>query len=358
MNLFSTDQWPILVTFFMAASVCAVFIRITRVMGKQFGLVDKPSARKKHRGHIPLVGGASIFLTYVVMHLGFGFSLSVIAASGLLLMVGMTDDYVDLSPVSRLFFQASAAAILVIGGGYQILSIGNLFGGDAVMFGGILAVMFSIVCVIGVVNAINMIDGADGLAGGIVSISLVGLLITASSFGNNAYLNTGIVTVLGATAAFLLFNTGLMGTRKKIFLGDSGSMFLGIVMASYYISMSQGESPYMTPVVAGWIFGLPLMDSISVMVGRVLRGASPLKAGRDHLHHRLMDNGMSNNCCVVTMLIFHASLVAIGLTGNHFDFPMSIMFWGFVALTVAHHFVTPRLIAQFSESDNRRRRYG
>jgi len=328
-------------------------------MGKQFGLVDKPSNRKLHRGHIPLVGGASIFLTYVAMHLlGGDYSSTVIAASGLLLLVGITDDYVDLSPLSRLVFQTTAAAILVIGGGYQILSIGNLVGEQTIMLGGIAAILFSIICVIGVVNAINMIDGADGLAGGIVTISIAALIFIASSHGNDQQLIAGLLTVMGATIAFLLFNTGCLGKRQKVFLGDSGSMFLGIVLASLYISMSQGESPYMTPVVAGWIFGLPLMDSISVMVGRAIRGNSPLRAGRDHLHHRLIDNGISSASCVLVMLLVHGALVLIGLLGNHLAFPMPIMFWGFVALTVAHYFLTPRLIDLHGERvDRRRTRY-
>lgn len=358
MSFFGVDQWPFIATFLVSGLVCAIFLSITRSMGKQFGLVDKPTDRKQHQGHIPLVGGASIFLTYVAIQLSSEISAAVIGASGLLLLVGMTDDYLDLSPVSRLFFQASAAAILVIGGGYQILSIGNLFGGQAVLFSGVFAVVFSIVCVIGVVNAINMIDGADGLAGGIVSISIAALAFIAVTYGHDDYLTSGLLTVLGATLAFLAFNTGLMGARYKVFLGDSGSMFLGIVLAAHYIGMSQGESAYMTPVVAGWLFGLPLMDSISVMVGRVLRGQSPLRAGRDHLHHRLLGNGMSHAGCVLIMLLLHGSLVIIGLLGNHFEFPMPVMFWGFVALTVAHHFISPRLIAQLEVRDNARsRRY-
>jgi len=355
MNLLGVDQWPLMLIFFVALMLCAAFLSVTRRLGKQFGLVDKPSYRKQHRGHIPLVGGASIFLTYVTMHLAAEYSIAVIAASGLLLLVGMADDYVDLSPLSRLIFQATAAGILVISGGYQVISIGNLIGDQAVVLGGITAVVFSIVCVVGVVNAINMIDGADGLAGGIVTISICALVFIAISNGSDHNLIAGLLTVLGATFAFLLFNTGFLGAQQKVFLGDSGSMFLGIVLATHYIGMSQGQSPYMTPVVAGWIFGLPLMDSISVMVGRSLRGESPLKAGRDHLHHRLMDSGISNAGCVLIMLLFHAALVLIGLLGNQFAFPMYVMFWGFVAMTIAHFFMTPRVIDQLSLRVNRPR---
>ncbi|CAG0908399.1 unnamed protein product, partial [Cyprideis torosa] len=136
---------------------------------------------------------------------------------------------------------------------------------DPLLLTGAAATVFSIVCIIGVINAINMIDGADGLAGGIVSISLAALLVIVISADTTPDLAPGLVILLGATAAFLLFNTGMLGANKKIFLGDSGSMFLGIMLASYYIRMSQGDNPYFPPVIAGWIFGLPLMDSVAVM---------------------------------------------------------------------------------------------
>ena len=343
--------------FLGALLLCAGLLRVSRAAGKRLGLVDKPSQRKKHRGDVPLVGGACIFLTYSVFNISSPAAQAVILASGLLLLVGIADDYRDLSPRVRLIFQALAATILVVAGGYQIHSVGSIFGGQVLVLSGITAVIFSIVCVIGVVNAINMIDGADGLAGGIVTISISALILTSISYGNDPELLAGLLTVLGATLAFLLFNTGFLGRRKKVFLGDSGSMFLGVVLAAHYIGMSQDGTAYMTPVVAGWIFGLPLMDSISVMVGRARRGQSPLKAGRDHLHHRLIDNGMSNSGCLIVMLTFHASLVAIGLVGNHFEFPMPVMFWGFVALVIAHHFVSPRLIDQYNARYNRRSRY-
>lgn len=348
MNTLGVDQWIPMATLVGSLLLCAGFLRVNRVIGKYFGLVDKPSARKHHRGHIPLVGGASIFLTYMTMQFASDYSMAVIAAGGLLLLVGMADDYLDLSPTSRLLFQATAAGILVVGGGYQISSIGNLLSNQAIVLGGFAAIAFSIICVVGVVNAINMIDGADGLAGGVVIVSVSALIFTTANHGVDYHFRGGLLTILGATLAFMAFNTGAVGIRQKVFLGDSGSMFLGIVLASYLIGMSQGETPYMTPVVAGWIFGLPLMDSISVMVGRALRGKSPLKAGRDHLHHQLMGNGMSNSGCVLIMLIFHAALVLIGLIGNHFSYPMPVMFWGFVTLTIAHHFVTPKLIEQCS----------
>lgn len=326
--------------------LCLVILRVAVVVGKRLALVDRPDQRKTHKGDIPLVGGASIFLTFLAMQFTSPAALSVILAGGLLLLVGIADDYLDLSPRSRLVFQTLAAAILVWVGGYQITSLGGLVSEESILLSGVGAALFSIVCVIGVINATNMIDGADGLAGGIVSLSVAALLTVALLKGADPVLVDKLLVVLGATLAFLLFNSGVFGHGQKVFLGDSGSMFLGVLLASYYICMSQGDDAYISPVVAGWIFGLPLMDSISVMVGRVLNGKSPLRAGRDHLHHRLMESGLSPRPCVAFMLILHAALVCIGLVGNHFAFSNQVMFWGFVSLVVAYHFISPLLIAQ------------
>ena len=191
-----------------------------------------------------------------------------------------------------------------------------------------------------------MIDGADGLAGGIVAISLGALIVVAMNQGAGPGVTNGLVVILGATLAFLLFNSGVLGHGQKVFLGDSGSMLLGIILASYYIGMSQGEDAYMSPVVAGWFFGLPLMDSIAVMVRRIVSGVSPLSAGRDHLHHRLMSSGLSGGRCVAVMLTLHAALVSIGIVGNYYEFSSPVMFWSFVVMVVGYFFLSPALISQ------------
>ena len=322
--------------------MCWILLKIAVVTGKHIGLVDRPTERKNHRGEIPLVGGIGIFLTFLVLQAVSPASIALIIAGSLLLSIGIADDYLDLNPKSRLLFQGIAAGVLVIGGGYQIVSLGSIFSAEVLILTGIVSVVFSVVCIIGVINAINMIDGADCLAGSIVSVSILALMIIAGFQAEiNIPLISGLALLLGATLVFLVFNSGAMGITQKVFLGDSGSMFLGIVLASYFIGMSQGDNAPLSPVVAGWIFGLPLMDSVSVMVRRALSGKSPLSAGRDHLHHRLIDNGLSSAQSVAIMLGLHVILVAIGIIGNFYEFSNQMMFWSFVSMTVAYHFIAP-----------------
>lgn len=335
--------------FFCAVLLCLGILQVAAGVGRDVNLVDRPTARKLHVGNIPLVGGISIFLTFLALQfLPTGVDFYVLTAGTLLLMVGMADDYRELSARSRLMFQAAAAVFLVVVGGYQIVYLGALVSPEPVVLSGLFAIGFSVFCVIGVVNAINMIDGADCLAGGVVAISLCALIIaslhTHAHTAGGFHADTGLLVLLGATVAFLVFNSGVLGGQYKVFLGDSGSMFLGIMLASYFIKMSQGEGAPLSPVAAGWIFGLPLMDSISVMAGRVIKGRSPFKAGRDHLHHLLLDKGLSQRAVVIIILSLHLTLVSAGLITNHFALPSAVMFWGFVALVVAHFAVTPRLI--------------
>ena len=330
--------------FFIAVALCAILLAIGAKAGAYCGLVDKPDHRKRHTGDIPLVGGLSIFLTYTALHLNYAHSSVVILAGGLLLLIGMADDYHDLKPTFRLLFQVIAASMLVIIGEHQIVSLGALVNSTPLVLTGTFSVAFSIICVVGVINATNMIDGVDGLAGGIITISLTALLLLAYIAGGSSPLIAGLLAIIGATGTFLLFNLGLFGERRRIFLGDSGTMFLGIVLASYYIGFSQGPDPYIKPVVAGWIFGLPLLDSVAVMVSRLMRRQSPLRGGRDHLHHQLIDHGIAEKTSVLIMLSIHFTLVGIGVLGNMINLPAAAMFWAFVLVVAAHYFMTPRLI--------------
>jgi len=334
---------PVSVIFVVSLLLCLALLRVAEVVGKSLDLVDRPNERKTHSGDIPLVGGICIFLTILFLQIIAPMDPVVLVAGALLIAIGIADDYLDLSPRLRLAVQAMAGAIL-FWGGYQITHLGGLFIGDALLLSGMSAVLFSLLGMIGVVNAINMIDGADGLAGGVVAISAAALLSITMLAGAGIETTGGLIVILGAVLAFLTFNSGVFGSNHKVFLGDSGSMFLGIVLAAYYIGLSQGSDAYLSPVAAGWVFGLPLMDSVSVMVARMRNGKSPLKAGRDHLHHRLADKGFTSGRAVALMLTLHAVLVLIGFIGNHYALSESVMFWGFVSLVVAYHFASPLLL--------------
>ena len=332
-------------------SICTTAILLFEKVGPGLGFVDKPDQRKKHAGEIPLVGGLAIYLSF---GLGIAFldpdsiHIPLLLIALAVLLVGALDDYFDLPAISRMVMQMLIAAVMVIAIGLQLTNIGNLYGQGPVLLGSIAGLLFTILCTVGVLNAINMIDGVDGLAGSITFISLLAIAFTLwlSDFHRDSVV---LVILLGSLSAFLCFNSRLFVKKAKIFMGDAGSMFLGIVLCWHFIKFSQADYDVLSPVAAGWILGLPLVDTVSVMVGRIRSGKSPFAAGRDHLHHRLQAAGFSDNKTVGIMILIHTIMVCTGLfvTLNRSTEPY--MFWLFVLLVVVYHFA---LFALFGGDQN------
>jgi len=177
----------------------------------------------------------------------------------------------------------------------------------------------------------------DGLSSGIAIMTLCALLVVAVGAVESEVLLV-IVSLIGALLAFFTFNMGFLGQRRKIFMGDAGSTFLGFVLAWLFITLSQNGHQPLSPVVAGWLFGLPLIDSISVMVRRIVRGESPFKADRKHLHHQLQERGFSGKSTLLVMLLIHLSLLCVGVFFNDNKELEPVLFWGFVGLVLIRHF--------------------
>ena len=310
------------------------------------GLVDKPTQRKDHTGNIPLVGGPAIFIAVATsaVLLVPQFEVAVfLIASMVILLLGIVDDILDLPAVFRLIVQFAVAIYIALQAHILILNPGNLVGAGPILFSGYGAFIFTAVCSIGVINSVNMIDGVDGLAGSILAISISGMAVLA---WNNANLVEAklLAIIFGAVLSFLILNTRAIFSRAVVFMGDSGSMLMGLVLVWFLISLSQGGNPAFSPVIAGWLFGLPLIDTISVMATRILAGRSPFSADRGHLHHRLLDEGYSVNQTVTIAAILQAALVIVGVVGNVFPKQETTLFWIFVALVVIHFSSTSKLL--------------
>ena len=322
-------------------------------IARRIGLVDSPSNRKKHNGAIPLVGGLSIFLVAVVCLLLSGevpsFTLLILAVVPIV-VVGVADDLLGLGPWLRLVTQVAVSLVMIWYCGLQVFELGNLFGYGNVILHPFAAVVFTVFCVVGVINAINMIDGINGLAGSLVLTTLLALYSIGYLVEDTASLF--IISVLGgALLAYLLFNLGMFGNERRIFLGDAGSMMLGFALVWLLIDLSQSSAANagrgLSSVSAGWLFGLPLVDTVSVMVARLRRGHSPFRAGRDHVHHFFVDEGVSNLKTLVILVLVHAGFICVGLLVNQYRELEPYAFCGFVALVIAHHIYTPRLIARY-----------
>ena len=332
--------------FVMPFTICVSLILLFDRVAPKLGIVDKPSVRKLHKGNVPLIGGLAMFFAFAmvsIMLTQHQSQLVLLVLALALVLLGSLDDVFDLNAYFRMIIQAVVALLMVHAAGLQINTVGDLTGFGPSAFSPAIATVFTVVCTLGVINSVNMIDGMDGLAGTILFISFSALGGIAAFHGDGLTAKVLLILV-GAIVAFLCFNSRVFVDSARIFMGDSGSMFMGFTLCWFLIKLTQGESPAMSAVAAGWIFGLPLADTISVMVKRLKERRSPFDAGRDHIHHMLLDSGFSVNQTLFIMGSVHLVLVLIGFSLVLNSALEPLYFWAFVALVVGHHFLTPRLL--------------
>ena len=326
--------------------VCAISILGLEAVAPKLGLTDKPSGRKHHEGDIPVVGGIAIFLTIALSGLLIAEGAAppvLIALSLLILMLGTADDVRSLSARFRLAAQIAVSLALVVWGDIRIETIGSVMGSEPVVLQGVSATIFTVMFFIGVINAVNMIDGVDGLSGSVLLVSFAALALLSASTpldGQTLFL----LCISGSLVAFLAYNSRLVRSRARIFMGDAGSMMLGLILAWYMVDMSQGQIQAFSSVSMGWLLGLPLMETISLMVNRVIDKRSPFDAGRDHMHHKLMRAGFGVNSTVVVMTFVHVCLVCVGVVFSATEGADAILFWGFIGLTAVYFGVSRYLI--------------
>ena len=332
---------------FLAAFVTSVaVIHLFSPVAVRIGLVDRPGGHKLHDDHVPLVGGfalyASLFLAWNLGPLlGLGTINSIfLAASGLLFTIGLVDDRFNLSVRLRLAMQVAAALLLVYS---QVVldDLGRLLP-DQLLALGVLAIPFTIFATVGTINAINMIDGMDGLAG-LVSFSILSLLLVVSYVSDSSIQLLIILCMMGGLGGFLLFNMRRRGRdRAAVFMGDAGSTILGFLFAYLLISLSQGEHRAISPVTAIWLFAVPLMDTLGVMMRRIWLGRSPFAADRGHLHHLLLDAGFRMRHAVVLIAAIQLLLGGVGLAGDYLGVPEHLSLLAFVTLFLVYAYLVIR----------------
>lgn len=305
-------------------------------------LVDVPGGHRHHKVETPLVGGPAMACVVLVtlMLLSSSSRISsewwaVLAPAMLLVAVGVADDLHRLSVKARFIGQVIAVLLLVHLSGAVVVDLGDLIGVGAIDLR-LLAVPFTIFAVVGAINAVNMSDGMDGLAGGLVGVSFITLTIAAAiaSMANEVLL---LLVLTGAVTGFLLLNVRLFGRpRALLFMGDSGSMFLGFMLAYFLIVLAQGPGRAMSPVTALWIFGMPLIDALNTIVRRFRLGKSPFRPDNDHLHHILARAGYSVNQTLGIIVSGHALLCAAGLGIYYAGVPDYYSFAGFVTVALVY----------------------
>ncbi len=258
---------------------------IARRTALRLGIVDRPSARKVHTSPVPLMGGVAIYLAFILALALFGDRFYVNQVVGIFLgatlvsFMGLWDDRRELSPWLRLVGQVIAALILVLSG-VQV----HLFPWNG------LNVATTLFWVVGITNAINFLDNMDGLSGGVAAIAAAFYLLIALMSGQ--YLVGALAAaLLGACLGFLVYNFN----PARIFMGDSGALFLGFVLAAVGIKLRfPANVHFVTWMVPVLVMGLPIFDMTLVVFSRLRRGLNPISTpGKDHLSHRLVKMGAS-----------------------------------------------------------------
>lgn len=330
---------------YLIAFLLTVFLLwALRPFAKSINLVDCPNERKQHCGEIALIGGVAMFLGLLLSILTIDINMtgfrSYIFAIVMLMIVGVLDDHQDISVRTRFATQMMAAIIMTSSGGVFLNSFGNLIGiGEILLFGW--SIPITIICTIGVINALNMSDGIDGLAGSLSLVTFLFLLLLTIISGLYQYTKI-LLLFICVIIPFLLFNLSLFGRNALVFMGDSGSTFLGFSLAWFLIYLSQNESAVMTPVTALWIFAIPLLDTVNIIIRRVIKGRSPFLADREHFHHIFQLAGLSNQQTLLIIVSVAILFGVIGVAGFLFKVPEWIMFFSFLLVEVAYFFALRR----------------
>ncbi len=279
----------LLVAAVLAALTAFVITPAVSALAYKIGAIDIPKdSRRMHKKPIPRIGGLAIFAGFIFASLIFCDltpSLIAIYMGGLIIVaVGIIDDVFRINAWIKLIAQIGVAFIAVSQG--IVVEYVNLFG-NYVHFG-IWAIPITILWIVGLTNAINLIDGLDGLACGVSAICSSSILLVMLLKGDLA--SAAITaTLVGACLGFLPFNSN----PAKIFMGDTGALFLGYAMAVISVSGVFKLHTVISFVIPLSIFGLPICDTAFAFIRRIIHGKSPFSPDRGHLHHRLIDMGFN-----------------------------------------------------------------
>lgn len=316
-------------------------------LARFFGLLDRPCGRKDHLDPTPVIGGLAMALGVIVVgagtltELGTSFA-AFLFASVILIAVGLADDKYDLPWWLRLLLQVLASLVIVYVGDVRVEQLGPVFGLDSLPLGP-MSVPFTVFATVGIINAINMSDGADGVAGLLVFVALL-MLTGAAFYSGNQLIAERSMILGGAVGAFLLYNLRFPWQPKaRLFMGNAGSMFLGLVIAWTSFRLTQNPLWHpVSPVLALWFIPIPIMDCLVLTVRRLRQGRSPFAADHNHIHHLMQEAAFGPTQAALVLALFS---VACGLAASQalrLDIPEPLLLVAFFMLCVLWYWMTSR----------------
>jgi UDP-GlcNAc:undecaprenyl-phosphate GlcNAc-1-phosphate transferase len=287
--------------FFISLLLSIVLTSLSSRVALFLGIVDQPDVRKIHSTPIPCTGGlamaASLFLSiFICLRLtpevkGF------LSGGAIVVFFGALDDRFLLSPKLKFLGEILAAVVFMFVGKISLYSLGDILGlGEIRLF--FLGPWVTVFCMVGVMNALNLSDGLDGLAGGISAIACFFLFIFAYVHNNWSFASI-VIILLGVIAGFLRYNSH----PAKLFMGDTGSLLLGYSLSATAVAIvrSSHGSPNVAPISVAIVLALPIVDTVWVMLRRLIKGEKTFNPDKTHLHHRLLELGLSHSSVVAIL---------------------------------------------------------
>ncbi len=294
----------------LAFVISLVLTPLVRKFAINHGIMDVPKDdRRVHKSAMPLMGGVAIYIAVIIGLFIFvpisSRLFGVVVGATLILISGIIDDWKGLSPTMKIVFQLAAGIALILGG-IRIDFVTNPFTASGnVYYLSTFALPLTLIWVVGISNTINLIDGLDGLASGVTLIASFFLMLVASKFGHEDVAQIAAL-LMGACLGFLPFNF----YPAKIFMGDTGALFLGYMLAVITIDGVMKSVATVALVLPIIILGVPIFDTFFAIVRRTMRGQSFMAADKGHLHHRLLNRGLNQK---QTVLILYGITAAFGL---------------------------------------------
>lgn len=303
---------PEYIVFLSAFAVSFLLVPLVMSLANSSGAIALPGRRHIHSHPTPKFGGVAIASGVLIIS-SFIFPIdkvigSYLLSSAVMLFLGIMDDVKGADWKVKLVFSAVATAVFIFGSDLWITNLGDLFGFGVIHLGD-WGIPFTFLAIFGIVNAINLIDGLNGLACGVSSIAFVAFAVFGSMSGNSTVLYLSLCS-LGATLGLFRYNY----PRARIFMGDSGTMFIGFSIAVMSIMLTQGEGK-ISPMVPVIILAVPIYDTLRVFFIRIINKRSPFLGDKTHLHHLMMRSGIRQDRVVKIVWILSAlmSLFAFAL---------------------------------------------
>lgn len=311
------------IIYAIAALICSIllaysFTPIVRVLAYKIGAIDVPKDnRRMHKKPTPRIGGLAIFLGFLITCLFFceyRKELFLLLGGALLIVIlGIFDDVFSLNAFVKLICQLAISAIPVIGG----IRIDYIHLGEKNIEMGIWSIPVTILWITALTNAINIIDGLDGLSCGVSTISAISIFFVVILQGEDIYYALVALILIGSCFGFIPFNRN----PARIFMGDTGALFLGYTLSLISVEGMFKMHTAISMIVPLIIFALPLADTLTSIVRRVLTGRNPFSADREHIHHKLIDMGFTQKETVSLLYSICGilGLVAVFMCGNMFS---------------------------------------